>query len=132
MQASENGIVNLPCSSSVSETSDRLQAMLKAKGIMIFACIDLAAEAAAVGLSLRPTTLIIFGDPRSGTPLMNAYPSLALDLPLKAMIWQDQDSKVWLSYNSPAYLQKRHGLPMEPFQPIVGLLAQVVAENSPP
>lgn len=124
MQAIDNGIVNLPSKYSVTETADRLQALLREKGIKIFACIDQAAEAHAVGLSLRPTQLVIFGDPRAGTPLMASFPSLALDLPLKALAWEDPEGKVWLSYNSPSYLQQRHNLPQEPFQPIGALLAQ--------
>lgn len=120
----DNGIVNLISSHSVSGTVERLQSILQEKGIKVFACIDQAAEAAAVGLSLRPTVLVIFGDPRAGTPLMESYPALAIDLPLKAVVWQDSDGQVWLSYNSPDYLQGRHGLPQKPFVPVAALLAQ--------
>ncbi len=104
------GIINLPCAGSVAETADRLEALLHAKGIKIFARIDQEAEAQVFGLSLRPTILVIFGDPKAGTPLMERYPSLALDLPLKALIWESSDGKVWLSYNALEYLQERHGI----------------------
>jgi len=79
-----------------------------------------------VGLFLRPTQLIIFGDPKTGTPLMDASPSLAIDLPLKALIWQDADGSVRVSYNSPSYLQRRHGLKREPFLPIGALLSKAI------
>lgn len=121
-----NGIVSLQSNYSVSETVERLQSVLREKGIKVFASIDQAAEAAAVGLTLRPTILVIFGDPRAGTPLMDSFPSLAIDLPLKALIWQDTEGKAWLSYNSPDYLQERHGLPQPPFVPVGALLAQAL------
>jgi uncharacterized protein (DUF302 family) len=112
----------LACSRSVVETSDRLESFLKAKGIKIFARIDQAAEAKAAGLMMRPTVLLIFGDPKAGTPLMNLWPSLAMDLPLKALVWESEDGRVWLSYNSPEYLQQRHGLDTRPFEAIGNLL----------
>jgi uncharacterized protein (DUF302 family) len=117
-----SGITDLPSNRSVAETADRLESLLKAKGIKIFSRIDQAAEAEAVGLTLRPTVLLVFGDPRAGTPLMIRYPSLALDLPLKALIWESADGKVWLSYNSPEYLQQRHHLETPPFTALAGLL----------
>ena len=116
------GSINFPTKFSVSETADRLESVLKAKGIKIFARIDQAAEARAAGLSMPETILIIFGDPKSGTPLMVKYPSLALDLPLKALIWQSADGKVWLTYNAPEYLQSRHHLDSAPFGPLSTLL----------
>src|SRR5580704_9330785 len=100
------GIIDLASKHSVVETVDRLEALLKAKGIKIFARIDQAAEAKAAGLTMRPTVLVIFGDPKAGTPLMNKYPSLAMDLPLKALIWESVDGKVWLRHNSPEFLQQ--------------------------
>jgi uncharacterized protein (DUF302 family) len=106
----------------VLETADRLEELLRAKGLKIFARIDQAAEARAFGLSLRPTVLLIFGDPRSGTPLMERYPSLALDLPLKALVWESADGKVWLSYNTPEFLQHRHGMEAPPFAALAPLL----------
>jgi len=121
------GIINLACQKPVAGTVDRLEALLKAKGIKIFSRIDQAAEAQAVGLTMSPTVLLIFGDPKTGTPLMNRYPSLAMDLPLKVLVWESADGKVWLSYNSPEFLQQRHGLASPPFGGIVGLL-QTVAQ----
>jgi uncharacterized protein (DUF302 family) len=117
-----NGIIDLACNHSVVETVDRLESLLKAKGIKVFSCIDQAAEAKSVGLALRPTVLLIFGDPTAGTPLMKWYPSLATDLPLKALVWESVDGKGWLSYNSPEFLQQRHGLDAQPFGGIGQLL----------
>jgi uncharacterized protein (DUF302 family) len=122
MVMSANGVVNLRSTSSVLETADRLEALLRTKGLKIFARIDQAAEAHAVGLSLRPTVLLIFGDPKAGTPLMERYPSLALDLPLKALVWESADGQVWLSYNSPEFLQHRHGMEAPPFAALAPLL----------
>lgn len=120
-----NGIVDLPCKGSVVETVSRLESLLTAKSLKIFARLDQAAEAHAASLTMRPTVLVIFGDPKAGTPLMNRYPSLALDLPLKALVWESADGKVWLSYNSPDYLQQRHGLDTRPFGAVEGLLQAV-------
>ncbi|SPE59553.1 Putative fluoride ion transporter CrcB 1 (fragment) [Verrucomicrobia bacterium] len=86
-----NGIIDLACTHSVAETADRLETVLKAKGIKVFSRIDQAAEAKAAGLTMRPMVLLIFGDPKAGTPLMNRYPSLAMDLPLKALVWESAD-----------------------------------------
>jgi uncharacterized protein (DUF302 family) len=105
------GIVTIPSSHSVDQTVDKLKGILQAKGITLFALIDHSGEAAKVGMKMRPTKLLIFGSPKGGTPLMLASPSTAIDLPLKILVWEDADGKVWLSYNSPAYLQARHGLP---------------------
>jgi uncharacterized protein (DUF302 family) len=123
----DTGIIDLACTRSVAETVDRLESVLKAKGIKIFLRIDQAAEAAAAGLKMRPTVLLIFGDPKAGTPLMNQYPSIAMDLPLKALAWESADGRVWLSYNSSAYLQRRHALETPPFGAI-GNLLQVAAQ----
>jgi uncharacterized protein (DUF302 family) len=112
----------LACNRSVAETVDRLESLLKAKGIKVFARIDQAAEAKAVGLTMRPMILSIFGDPKAGTPLMTQYPSLAIDLPLKALVWESAEGGVWLSYNSPEFLQQRHGLDTQPFGAIGNLL----------
>ena len=122
----DNGIVSRPSPYSVAETLDRLEALLHQKGIKVFARIDQRAEAEGVGLNLRPTQLLIFGDPRAGTPLMTAHPSLALDLPLKALAWEADEGQVWLSYNSPAYLKDRHALPQEPFGPVVALMKEAL------
>src|SRR5271156_6065383 len=109
------GVIDLPSPYPVPETADRLQRLLLAKGMKIFARIDQAAEAEAVGMTLRPTILLLFGNPKAGTPLMEQFPSLAVDLPLKALIWESAEKKVYLSTTSPEYLQKRHHLPMIPF-----------------
>jgi uncharacterized protein (DUF302 family) len=120
---SAEGAISLPCKFSVAETADRLESLLKSKGIKIFARIDQAAEARAAGLSMPETILIIFGDPKTGTPLMVKYPSLALDLPLKALIWQSAaEGKVWLTYSTPEYLKTRHRLDSAPFGSVATLL----------
>jgi uncharacterized protein (DUF302 family) len=106
----------------VADTASRMADLLNSKGVKIFARIDQRSEAEQVGLALRPTELIIFGDPKTGTPLMEAYPSLALDLPLKALIYEDTSGDVWLCYNSPEYLAERHGMATVPFEPVVKLL----------
>jgi uncharacterized protein (DUF302 family) len=114
----------------VPETIQRLCALLKSKGVAIFALIDHSGEAEKAGLKMRPTQLLIFGNPKGGTPLMLAAPSTAIDLPLKALVWEDTDGKVWLSYNSPDYLQQRHGFPSDLEKNIAAiepLLAQAVA-----
>jgi uncharacterized protein (DUF302 family) len=116
------GIIDLACKYSVAETVDRVESLLKAKAIKVFSRIDQAAEAKAAGLTMRPTVLLIFGDPKAGTPLMNLYPSIAIDLPLKALVWESAEGKVWLSYNSPQFLQQRHGLDTLPFGAIGDLL----------
>lgn len=119
---STTGIINLECKGSVAEAADRLESLLAGKGMKIFARIDQAAEARAVGLAMRPMVLLIFGNPQAGTPLMVQHPSLAMDLPLKALVWESADGKVWLSYNSPEFLQQRHGLDAPPFAPVSNLL----------
>jgi uncharacterized protein (DUF302 family) len=106
-----NGIINKSSKHSVDETLGKLQAILQGKGIAVFALIDHSGEAEKVGMKMRPTKLLIFGNPKGGTPLMVAAPSIAIDLPLKILVWQDDQGKVWVSYNSPEYLAERHGLP---------------------
>ena len=123
----KTGIIDLPSSHSVPETVDRLESLLKAKGMKIFARIDQAAEAGAVGLTMQPMVLLIFGDPAAGTPLMKRYPSLAMDLPLKALVWESAEGKVWVSYNSPEFLRQRHGLDTPPFGAL-GALLQAAAQ----
>ncbi len=105
-----NGIISQSSPYAVPETINRLAAVLQAKGITIFARIDQQMEAEKVGLSLRPTQLLLFGNPQAGTPLMVASPMIALDLPLKALAWEAADGKVWLSYNDPDYLKQRFSL----------------------
>jgi len=90
---------------------DKLKTLLHSRGITLFALIDHSGEAEKVGLTMRPTTLLIFGSPKAGTPLMLAAPRIAIDLPLKILVWEDPDGKAWISYNSPEYVQARHGLP---------------------
>jgi uncharacterized protein (DUF302 family) len=118
-------MIDVPSRHSVPETLARLQAILKEKGIMVFALIDHSGEAEKAGLAMRPTQLLIFGNPKGGTPLMVAAPRLAIDLPLKALAWQDEQGKVWLSYNSPEYLQERHGFPADLMKNIAGIAALV-------
>jgi uncharacterized protein (DUF302 family) len=129
MTTQTTGVIDLACNRSVVETVERLESLLKAKGIKVFACIDQAAEAKAAGLTMRPLVLLIFGDPKAGTPLMIRYPSLAIDLPLKALVWESVEGRVWLSYNSPEYLQERHGTDMPAFAAI-GNLLQKAAQNT--
>src|ERR1700683_1329776 len=107
----ENGMVTIPSRQSVDQTVQKLEALLQAKGVKLFALIDHSGEAEKAGMQMPPTKLLIFGNPKAGTPLMIASPSIAIDLPLKALVWQDTAGKVWISYNAPAYLQARHGLP---------------------
>ncbi len=107
----DNGIVSLPANRSVDETVARIAALLQEKGIKLFALIDHSGEAKSAGIEMRPTKLLIFGSPKAGTPLMLAAPSIAIDLPLKLLVWEDAGGKVWISYNTPAYLQRRHSLP---------------------
>ena len=114
-------ITTLPGLSSVSQTMDAVEKALTGHGIFIYARIDQEAEAVKVGLTLNPMKLLIFGNPRGGILLMNANPLCGLDLPLKVLAWQDNDKKIWLSYNSFSYLQKRFDLPAELIQKISGV-----------
>jgi len=116
--AANNGIVNLASNHSVDQTVEKLTSILQAKGVTLFALVDHSGEAEKVGIEMRPTKLLIFGSPKAGTPLMQAAPSIAIDLPLKVLVWEDTGGKVWLSYNSPEYLEQRHGLPHELLQNI--------------
>ena len=108
-----NGLTTLPANRAVTETLDRLESLAKERGLTIFARINFSADARRAGLSLRPTELLILGSPKAGTPLLAATPTLAIDLPLKVLAWEDADGRVWLSYNEPVYLQERHGFPPE-------------------
>ena len=121
----ERGIIDVPSRYSVPETLERLEAILKEKGITVFALVDHSGEAEKSGLKMRPTQLLIFGSPKGGTPLMVAAPRLAIDLPLKALAWQDEQGQVWLSYNSTDYLQQRHGFPTELVRNIAGIGALI-------
>ncbi len=113
MTNSDNGIVTIPSRQSVDETVKKLEAILQAKGVKLFALVDHSGEAERAGMPMLPTKLFIFGNPKAGTPLMIASPSIAIDLPLKILIWEAADGKVWVTYNAPAYLQTRHGLPAD-------------------
>jgi uncharacterized protein (DUF302 family) len=108
-----NGIVNVPSSHSVSETVMRLETVLAEKGVKIFALIDHSGEAGLAGMTMRPTKLLIFGSPQAGTPLMLAAPTIAIDLPLKLLVWEDEQGNTWISFNSVEYLRDRHRLPQE-------------------
>ena len=119
---SDNGMVHVHSPYAVPETLKRLESILKAKNLTVFARIDHSGEAAKVGLSMPPTKLLIFGNPKAGTPLMNRYSSIAIDLPLKALVQESADGTVWLSYNSPEFLRQRHGLETLPFAAIGNLL----------
>jgi len=121
-----NGIINKMSKYSVKETLNRLETILKSKGITVFARIDQKSAAKSVGLTMLPTELLIFGDPKAGTPLMNSYPSLAIDLPLKALAWENKDGKVFLSYNSPEYLMRRHELSDRPFRAVEALINEAL------
>ena len=114
----EEGIVKIPSRHSLDETVDKLKTMLKSKGVTLFALIDHSGEAEKVGLTMPPTKLLIFGNPKGGTPLMLAAPSAAIDLPLKILVAEDSQGKVWISYNSAEYLKERHGLPQDLLQNI--------------
>lgn len=105
------GVIDKPSSHSVDESVTRLKKILQSRGLTLFAIVDHSGEAAKIGLPMPPTKLVIFGSPKAGTPLMLAAPGIAIDLPLKILVWQDQQGKVWLSFNSPKYLLHRHGLP---------------------
>jgi len=118
--AKENGLVQVASRYSVEETVARLQTAFAEKGMQVFAVIDHSGEAEKVGLKMRPTKVVIFGSPKGGTPLMVAAPSLAIDLPLKALVAQDGDGKVSVTYNSPEYLQNRHGVPGELIKNLAG------------
>ncbi len=109
----DNGLTTIPSAHGVGETIDRIEADVKSKGMTVFARIDHAAGAKEAGMALRPTELLIFGNARGGTPLMQSYQTIGIDLPLKVLAWEDAAGKVWLSYNEPAWLAARHGDPAQ-------------------
>ena len=125
MPSNENGLVHVASSHSVPETLNKLKSTIEARGLKIFALIDHSGEAEKAGLKMRPTELLIFGSPKGGTPLMVAAPTLAIDLPLKTLVWEDADGEVWVSYNSPEYLQQRHGIPADLVKNIAGVGALI-------
>ena len=122
-----DGLMTLPSAHGPKETMSRLEAAVKAKGMTVFARIDHAAGAAAVGLPLRPTELLIFGNARAGTPLMQSVQTIAIDLPLKALVWQDDAGSTWLSYSDPRWLAKRHGAGHELDAAVNGMAAALDA-----
>jgi uncharacterized protein (DUF302 family) len=124
---SENGLITITSNHSVKETLDRLEASLRGNGVTVFARIDHAAAAASVDMTLPPTELIIFGQPKAGTPLMQAQQSIGIDLPLKMLAWQDANGKNWLAYNDVAWLAKRHGLG-EDLAPAISGIAKALAK----
>lgn len=117
----DDGIIDVPSNHPVEETVEKLKTILQLKGVMLFAVVDHSGEAEKAGMAMRPTKLLIFGSPKAGTPLMLAAPHTAIDLPLKILVWEDAEGKTWLSYNSPAYLQQRHGFPPELLQNIAAV-----------
>jgi uncharacterized protein (DUF302 family) len=122
---SGDGIISKPSKYSVPETLHRLETLLTAKGIKIFALVDHSGEAEKAGLKMPPTRLLIFGNPKGGTPVMLAAPTSAIDLPWKALAWQDASGHVWLSYNDAAYIQRRYGLGDDVIKPLAGLGALI-------
>jgi uncharacterized protein (DUF302 family) len=129
------GLISVPSRFGAKETMDRLEAALRANGVSIFARIDHAKGAAAVGENLRPTELLIFGNPKAGTPLMLAQQSIGIDLPLKALVWQDAMGTVRLSYDDPRWLAQRHGLGTKGAEAVARMLAllrTMASEAAPP
>jgi uncharacterized protein (DUF302 family) len=122
------GIIDERSQHSVEQTVERLTALLQAKGATLFALVDHSGEAAKIGIAMPPTKLLIFGNPKAGTPLMLAAPSVAIDLPLKILVWEDAQGGAWLSYNSPVYLKDRHAVPQAllPNIAVVETLARAV------
>ena len=116
--ATDKGIIDKPSNLSVDQTVEKLKNILQSKGVTLFALVDHNGQVENVGMKMRPTKLLIFGSPKAGTPLMLAVPNSAIDLPLKILVWEDGQGKVWVSYNSPDYLKERHGLPQELLQNI--------------
>jgi uncharacterized protein (DUF302 family) len=125
--AASNSVVRIRSAYDVDETVERLVALLAKHAIRVFARIDFAADAAAAGLALRPEQLLIFGNPKSGTPLLAASPAVGLDLPLKALVWEDADGAAWIAHNDPAYIVARHALP-EALEKNIASVAALVAE----
>ena len=129
------GLVTVKSAFGPEETMQRLEAEVKAKGMTVFAHVDHAAGAAAVGLPLRPTDLLVFGAPKGGTPLMQSVQTIGIDLPLKALVWQDEAGTTWLSYNDPAYLVHRHGLgesTSAPVNAMSGALKAIATKTTTP
>jgi uncharacterized protein (DUF302 family) len=118
--AKDNGLIAVASRHSLEDTVRLLETAFAEKGLRVFAVIDHSGEAAKVGLTMPPTKVLIFGNPKGGTPLMVAAPSLAIDLPLKALVAEDAAKKVWVTYNSAQYLQQRHGVPQDLIKNLAG------------
>jgi uncharacterized protein (DUF302 family) len=127
----DNGIVTVASARGAVAGAERLDALLRERGLTVFARIDFSGDAARAGLSMPPSQLVVFGNPKAGTPLMQAAPTLALDLPLKVLAWEDADGGSWLSYNATDYLRARHGLDAEAMKRISGVPALVEAVARP-
>src|SRR5438874_10714028 len=125
-----SGLIDIRSSHSVDETVEKLKGILQAKGIALFALVDHSGAAIKAGMKMRPTKLLIFGNPKAGTPVMLAAPSSAIDLPLKILIWEDAQGKAWVTYNNPGYLQERHNIPIEllPNVSVIEALAKSAVE----
>jgi len=123
----ENGIVRIASAHSFEETFASLESAVESRGLLVFATIDFDGDAERAGLKMKPTRLLIFGNPKAGTPLMEAAPSVALDFPLKILVAEDSSGKAWVSYNSPEYLRIRHGIPEDLLKNISGIESIVVS-----
>ena len=131
LDMSASGIVDIASHHSVDATVERVRSILQAKSVTLFALVDHSGEAEKAGMKMRPTKLLIFGNPKAGTPVMVAAPSIAIDLPLKILVWEDEAGKVWISYNSADYLRGRHNVPAELMQNLAaaeGIAAKAAEE----
>ena len=125
------GLITIPCHHPVKEAMDRLEHNLKENGVTIFARIDHAGGAASAGMTLRPTELLIFGNPKAGTPLMQASQTMGIDLPLKILAWEDAEGKIWLSYNDVGWITERHGVKGAPaISALSGAIAKIAKAAS--
>jgi uncharacterized protein (DUF302 family) len=127
---SRSGIISLASNHSVEQTTEKIERTLRAKGVKLFALVDHSGEAEQAGMQMPPTKLLIFGNPKAGTRLMTAAPTIAIDLPLKLLVREDTNGRVWISYNSPDYLRARHDLPLDVVQTLAAVeaLAKTAAE----
>lgn len=126
-ESAGTGIVTVASAYSGAATAERLQALILERGLMLFTCIDFSGDAEQAGLALRFSQLVIFGNPKAGTPLIQCSPTAALDLPLKVLVWEDDNGQTWLSFNSTQYLRQRHGLADDVLKPVSGVAALVDA-----
>jgi uncharacterized protein (DUF302 family) len=125
--SADNGVVSVASAHSGATTVERCKALIRERGLMLFACIDFSGDAGRAGLLMPLSQLVIFGNPTAGTPLMQCTPTAALDLPLKVLVWEDADGHAWLSFNSTDYLRERHALPDNLMKPVSGVAALVDA-----